>query len=225
MTFLRVSIIGISVLLFEFLFSGSPFLGYSNVSISSKASGGTLPEERVIISQYDHLMRSVADEQNLDWRLLAAIGYHESRFRNDVSSNVGAVGVMQVMPRVARGFGVSGDEIKKPEVNISIAAKLLRKIEASLRLDGVSETEKMRIILACYNGGIGHVLDARRLAAKHGVNYNSWPELARYLKIKGSDQYIDDEAVRSGAFKGSQTVAFVNNVMNQYNMYCRKTTL
>lgn len=225
MTFLRVSIVVIVALFFDFLFIGSSIFGSRGMITSSQVNSRALVQERYIISEYDHVMRAVAQELDMDWRLLAAIGYHESRFRDDVSSHVGAVGVMQVMPKVARGFGVSETEIKDPETNIRVAGKLLRKIESSLRLDGVDDQARMRVVLACYNGGIGHVLDARRLAAKHGVNYNSWSELSRYLKIKGSDEYVDDEAVRSGPFKGNQTVAFVNNVMNRYELYCRTTTL
>lgn len=191
---------------------------------TSGAHGSTiLDNSKHSISEYDHLMREVATDLNLDWKLLAAIGYHESRFNNNLTSRVGALGVMQVMPKVAKSFGVTPQQAREPEVNIRVAGQLLKKIEKSLTISHLTEQQKMPIILACYNAGIGHVLDARRLAAKHGSNLNSWDVLSKFIKIKGTPQYVNDESVRCGEFSGAETVAFVNNVMKKYDDYCGRT--
>lgn len=190
---------------------------------TSGAHGSTIVDQsKYSISEYDYVMRDVALELDLDWKLLAAIGYHESRFNNNLTSRVGALGLMQVMPRVAKSFGVTPQQALEPEVNIRVAGKLLKKIERSLTISHLSEQQKMPIILACYNAGIGHVLDARRLAAKHGNNLNSWDVLSLFLKIKGTPEYVNDEAVRCGKFAGGQTVAFVNNVMERYDVYSKR---
>ena len=82
------------------------------------------------------------------------------------------------------------------------------------------------MILACYNGGIGHVNDARRLARVNGEDPNSWEVVLRYLELKADPAYYQHEVVKCGKFTGyRQTRAFVQDVMNRYNKYCRITQL
>lgn len=180
---------------------------------------------KILISEFDHIMRREAAKEELDWRWLSAIAYQESRFKSEVRSPKGAVGLMQVMPRVAKGFGVTVKEVENPEVNIAVAVKIIKKIQETLRFGANTPyAEQLKIILACYNGGIGHVIDARRLAVKHGANHNSWNELSKYLKIKGSPEYVNDVAVRNGAFNGDETINFVEKVMNKYAQYCENVS-
>ena len=180
----------------------------------------------ILISEYDQIMRSQADSVGYDWRWLTAIAYQESRFLNDVRSVSGAIGLMQVMPRVARSYGVGADQIADPETNVRTAVKILKRIEGMLRFsDDTPHTERLKIILACYNAGVGHIIDARRLAVKHGANHNSWDQLKKYVRMKGSPEYVNDEAVRNGAFNGSETVDFVAKVMSKYYQYCREYKL
>ena len=80
----------------------------------------------------------------------------------------------------------------------------------------------MSLILASYNGGIGHVSDARRLARSHGENPDSWEVVARYLELKADPAYYEDEVVRCGRFTGyKQTRAYVDDVMKRYDRYCQ----
>ncbi len=175
------------------------------------------------ISAWDDLIRNVAREEGYDWRLLSAIAYNESRFNAYVVSRRGARGLMQIMPIVARQFGVHESEIMKPEINVRLAARLLNKIERTLKLPCQMPFEdRMSMILACYNGGIGHVMDARSLAAKHGGDPNSWADVSFFLQCKADPAYVKDEVVRHGRFTGSgETLAFVDHVMGKYHSYCR----
>jgi membrane-bound lytic murein transglycosylase F len=138
-----------------------------------------------IISSYDEMMRRISEEEGQDWLLMSAIAYNESRFHSDVVSKRGAIGLMQIMPIVGKQFNVAKEHIVDPETNIRLAGKLLRQIEKILKLSPTtSANDRMSIILACYNGGIGHVTDARRLAKSNGEDPNSWEVVARYLKMK-----------------------------------------
>ncbi|MDE7123506.1 MAG: transglycosylase, partial [Alistipes sp.] len=77
-------------------------------------------------------------------------------------------------------------------------------------------------VLASYNSGIGHVLDARRLARVNGENPDSWEVVARYLELKSEPEYYEHEVVTCGRFTGSsQTLAYVSDVMGRYGKYCR----
>ncbi|MBQ7786973.1 MAG: transglycosylase SLT domain-containing protein [Alistipes sp.] len=175
-----------------------------------------------IISSYDEMMRRIGEEEGQDWLLLSAIAYNESRFHSDLVSKQGAIGLMQIMPIVGRQFNVEKEHIVDPETNIRLAGKLLKQIDKTLKLSPTtSADDRMSIILACYNGGIGHVSDARRLAKSNGEDYNSWEVVARYLKMKADPAVYESELVRYGKFTGSrQTEAYVREVMKRYNFYC-----
>ena len=182
-----------------------------------------LSDGEYVISAYDNVIRNISEKEGHDWRLMSAIAYHESRFTPDITSRSGARGLMQIMPSVARQFDVPTEEVAKPETNIWWANKLMSKIMNTLRFpEGTPEKDRMSIILASYNSGIGHVNDARRLARLNGEDPNSWEVVARYLQLKAQPEYYENEAVKCGRFTGSrQTLAYVNDVIGRYDKYCR----
>jgi membrane-bound lytic murein transglycosylase F len=174
-------------------------------------------------SAYDALFQRVAGD-DLDWRLISAIAYSESRYIPDLVSPHGATGLMQVMPATARAFDVPAERLTDPETNVRVAVRLIREIDRSLRFSaGTSADDRRRIMLACYNGGIGHVLDARRLATKHGANPDDWDDVAHYLTLMSQPEYATDEVVKYGRFRGAtETLKFVNHVSGKYNTYCAR---
>ncbi|MBR3590234.1 MAG: transglycosylase SLT domain-containing protein, partial [Alistipes sp.] len=139
--------------------------------------------EEWVISRFDPIMQKVGEEQGQDWRLMSAIAYSESRFIENLVSSQGAAGIMQIRPVVARHFNVPVDDIDDTETNIRLAGMLLTELADMLRIPAATPTEdRLSIILASYNAGIGHVLDARRLARAEGANPNSWGDVSRYLQ-------------------------------------------
>lgn len=182
-----------------------------------------LTEDEYVISAYDNLIRSVSEREGNDWRLMSAIAYHESRFTPDIVSRNGALGLMQIMPVVARQFDVPHERIADPKTNVWLANRLLAELDAMLKIPAsTSYEDRMSIVLACYNGGIGHVSDARRLAKEFGEDHNSWSVVSHYLTLLAQPEYYERETVRYGRFTGSrQTLAYVNDVMGRYNRYCR----
>ncbi len=189
---------------------------------ATEQSKHLLAEGEYTISTYDNLIRHISAESGNDWRLMSAIAYHESRFKPDIVSKRGAKGLMQIMPVVARQFNVPQEQVMDPETNIRLANLLLNKIAQMLRLPASTpEKDRMSLILASYNGGIGHVSDARRLARSHGENPNSWEVVSRYLELKADPAYYEHEVVKCGRFTGfGQTNAYVNDVMKRYKKYC-----
>ena len=215
-----------TVLTFIFLILLTTFYGF-NANFSSSSMEEVDPQARsvsmCVISPYDALIRAVSEREGNDWRLISAIAYHESRFTPDIVSHRGACGLMQIMAAVARQFDVaSSEELFDPETNVLVANKILNRIYSSLRLPaGIPEKDRMSIALACYNGGIGHIDDARRLARVNGENPNSWEVVLRYLELKADPEFYESDVVRCGKFTGSaQTKAFVDDVMNRYDKYC-----
>ncbi|OUN79018.1 transglycosylase [Alistipes sp. An116] len=222
-----------TVLTFAFLTIFTTFYGFNahfsapvtDQSLNDEAEIGYVPlaEGKYVISAYDNLIRRISEEEGHDWRLMSAIAYHESRFMPDLTSRSGACGLMQIMPSVARHFEIPTERIADPATNIWLANKLMTEIQSTLRLpEGTPEKDRMSIVLASYNGGIGHVSDARRLARVHGEDPNSWEVVARYLTLKAEPEYYENEVVKCGRFTGSrQTLAYVDDVLGRYDKYCR----
>lgn len=174
------------------------------------------------ISDYDQMMMNAANKHGIDWRLLSAIGYCESRFKADIYSKKGAIGLMQVMPATAKIFGFTEMEALDPEINIEIATKMIRRLEKAMKISHLPDKDRLPLILASYNGGIGHVTDARRLAKKYGADPNKWDDVSRFLKLKADQKYASDDVVKCGRFRSGQTISFVDQVLSNYSNYCSK---
>jgi membrane-bound lytic murein transglycosylase F len=188
---------------------------------NDSAPSWAAPATTTIISEYDPVIRQVASDKGYDWRLISAIAMQESRFDHDVVSRAGAVGLMQVMPATARGFKVEPHEMTDPLTNVRMGVGLLDEISKTLRFTrSVSERDRLSIMLAAYNCGVGRVLDARRLAVKYGENHNSWSVVSKYLSLLDDPLYYGDEVVRCGRFRDeAQTLGFVKSVLRYYDSY------
>jgi len=196
-----------------------PYIPYSEMKKLWAAPSHSAP----LISEYDDIIRTLSRSEGYDWRLIAAIANTESKFDENIVSESGARGLMQIMPIVARQFGVAETEISDPRTNIWLGIEQLNYIEENIRFSSdASFEDRISIMLAAYNCGLGHVWDARRLAVNDGVNPDSWPQVARYLKLKFNPEYYMDESVRFGQFEDSeQTLTFVDKVLSSYDSYCR----
>lgn len=164
------------------------------------------------LSPYDDLFRAAAQEVDLDWRLLAAVAFQESRFDPMAESAAGAIGLMQVLPRTA---GISADSLRVPEINIAFGARHLRSLYDAYRF--VSERERLRFALAAYNCGQGHLDDARILSVLRNRNPNAWDGSVRdsLLLLRRPDYY---QQVRYGYVRGHETVAYVRDVLTRYEL-------
>jgi membrane-bound lytic murein transglycosylase F len=171
------------------------------------------------LSRYDGMIKEAAADLDWDWRLLASQAYQESRFDPDARSWAGAVGILQIMPATAREVGV--ERLRDPEENLAGAVRYLRKLDAYWRrhLPDVSPEERLRFVLASYNAGMGHVQDARRLAAKHGDDDESWEEVAYWLLRLSESTVYNDPVVKYGFVRGLEPVTYVALINERYRHY------
>lgn len=178
------------------------------------------------ISIYDEIFREVSLSMGNDWRLMAAISYVESRFRYDIRSNTGAVGLMQIMPRMGRHYGCDVVQLLDPRINITVANLLYDDIERMLKMPKESpERDKISLALACYNGGIGHLYDAQRLTRRAGQDPHRWGDVAPHLRSLRREEIYTDSLVRHGSFKSAGwTIRYVRDVLEKYDEYVHRTS-
>ncbi len=178
------------------------------------------------ISPYDELFIKASDRHKTDWRLMSAIGYCESRFHPYAKSNTGALGLMQIMPRTATIYGYLEVQLTNPQLNIEIANLHYNEIERMLSIPiETSAFDRAALILASYNGGIGRVFDAMRLARSEGhEDPHLWSVVRQYLALLRHPEYYEREIVYCGRFGTAyMTIRYVEDVLKKYAIYCQQT--
>lgn len=176
------------------------------------------------ISIYDDSFKRHAHVSGYDWRLLAAIGFNESRFNNDIISWAGAQGLMQLMPVTAQAMGIDPSDLSNPDRNILAAAKLLKKLDSSLADKVPDKDERLMFVIAAYNCGLGHIFDSIALAEKFGLDSTKWlGNVSEAALMKSRPQYYNDPVVKNGYFRGRETTEFVDKVMSVYNYFVSRS--
>ena len=171
------------------------------------------------ISPYDDVIKKYASRYGFDWRLLAAQSFVESRFDPKASSWVGAKGLFQVMPRTGASMGFY--ELEDPDVGTHAGVKymdrLVRRFDPKLPF-----RQRVRFALAAYNAGLGHVLDARSLARKQGLDPNRWfGNVEKAMLLLSQRRYY--RKARYGYCRGKEPVAYVSHIQAKYQAYVEVT--
>lgn len=176
------------------------------------------------ISHYDELFKKYAKEINWDWRLLASLAYKESNFDTTAVSWAGAKGLMQLMPSTAHAMGMPPGKEQNAEESIKAAVKYLGITTKSFMQ--IPEPERIHFVLASYNSGLGHVLDAMALAEKYGKKKYVWKDnVEKYILLKSQEEYFTDSVCKYGYFRGTETYTFVRDIMGRYEQYKKKIKL
>ena len=171
-----------------------------------------------LLSPYDEIIKNEAKKIGWDWRLLASLIYQESEFKPNVTSWVGARGLMQLMPDVMNKYGV--DSSSSAQAQIDAGVKYLKALEKQLPDTITDSVERIKFTLAAYNTGMGHVFDARRLAKKYRKNPNVWEDNVDFFVLHLSEKkYYNDPVVYYGYVRGKETYNFVQEIMARFRIY------
>jgi len=169
------------------------------------------------VSPFDHLFKKYAEQYGWDWKLLASQAYVESRFDSTAVSWAGARGLMQIMPRTAKGYGQTAKSIMKNDIAVETSLKLLRDLDRQLSTRVPDPEERKKFVIASYNSGLAHVLDAIALANKYGLNPQKWDgNVAKAILWKSNPKYYRDPVVKFGYSRGRETYDYVNRVYDYY---------
>jgi len=198
----------IQSMLFNKYWEKSPYFALRRIKIPKGA-----------ISPYDHYFKEYAPQINWDWKLLAAVAFEESRFDPSTQSWAGAGGIMQLMSRTAYDFGLDRNTVLDPERNIEAGVQYIKSLNLSFYRIKDKE-ERIKFILAAYNCGPAHILDAMALARKFGKNPHIWYNHVEYFLLKKSDpDFYNDPVVKYGYYRGNVTVKYVKRTLNTFEKY------
>jgi membrane-bound lytic murein transglycosylase MltF len=147
--------------------------------------------------------RKYGEQYKLDYLLMMAKGYQESRLDQNVRSRVGAIGIMQIMPATGKMLNVG--DIRQVDPNIHAGVKYTRQLmDQYLGNEPLDELNKGFFTLASYNAGPSRIRQLRREAAGRGFDPNQWFE---------NVEEIAAERI------GRETVNYVSNIYKYYIAY------
>jgi membrane-bound lytic murein transglycosylase F len=169
------------------------------------------------LSPYDSLVRKYAEHYGFDWRLIVSQMYQESRFNPNAKSWAGALGLLQVLPRTAKEFGIK--DLRDPDSGLHAGVQyldwLLKRFEPGLNIG-----ERTWFALAAYNAGVGHVRDARQLAREKGWDPDKWfDNVEKTMLLLSNKRY--SKVAKHGYVRGHEPVNYVRQIHDRYLAYLK----
>jgi len=163
----------------------------------------TSDAERKRLLNIVKLFETYGKKYDVDYLLMAAQGFQESRLDQAARSHVGAIGVMQVMPATGKELRVG--DITKTEPNIHAGVKYFRfMMDTFYKDEPMDRVNKGLMTLASYNAGPARIRQLRAEAARRGLNPNLW---------FGNVERVASEKI------GRETVQYVGNIYKYYVAY------
>jgi membrane-bound lytic murein transglycosylase MltF len=167
------------------------------------AKEATSKEEIAKFEATVDFFRKYGDKYELDYLLVMAQGYQESRLDQNARSPVGAIGVMQVTPATGKDLNVG--DITKIEPNIHAGVKYIRFMMTQFYAnEPMDNLNKGLFTFASYNAGPGRIGQLRKQAAKRGLDPNKW---------------FNNVEVVTAEKIGRETVQYVSNIYKYYLAY------
>ena len=164
------------------------------------------------LHKYQELFQREAMNHDLDWRLLAAIGYQESHWKARARSRTGVRGLMMLTRTTAKEMGVKNR--LNPEQSIKGGSAYFAKLKS--RFDHIAEPDRTWIALAAYNVGYGHVKDAQLITKQHGGNPDRWMDVKESLPLLTQKKYY--KKTKHGYARGYEPVEYVQNIRRFYDL-------
>jgi membrane-bound lytic murein transglycosylase F len=172
-----------------------------------------------VISQYDDLIRTYSKKIDWDWTLLASLIYQESKFSPTARSWAGANGLMQLVPQTAKHYGLDTVDATA-EQSLEAGTSFIVDLDRYWRKHIKDKNERIKFVLASYNAGLGHVIDARKLAEKYGKDPNIWYDNVDFMILQKSNPVVyNDPVVKCGYCRGQEPYNYVREILERYAYY------
>jgi membrane-bound lytic murein transglycosylase F len=165
------------------------------------------------LPQYQKYFDQAAKEHEIDWRLLAAIGYQESHWLDNAVSPTGVEGIMMLTNDTAKLLNIKNR--RDPVASIEGGARYFKQ-RIKVMSEQVPEPDRTWFALASYNVGTGHLHDARLITQKLGGDPNKWMDVKKRLPLLEKPKWY--EQAQYGQARGSEPVHYVENIRGYYDL-------
>jgi membrane-bound lytic murein transglycosylase F len=159
------------------------------------------------LPRYRAWFEQAAAQSGIDWRLLAAIGYQESKWDPHAQSGDGALGVMMLTADTAQAMGIK--DRGNPQQSIYAGARYLAQVR-QMTPERVAEPDRTWLTVAAYNVGFGHLEDARIITQTQGKNPDSWSDVRERLPLLARERWYT--RAKRGYARGWEPVQFVDRI-------------
>ncbi|HXZ58885.1 MAG TPA: membrane-bound lytic murein transglycosylase MltF [Steroidobacteraceae bacterium] len=159
------------------------------------------------LPRYRGWFEQAAAETRIDWRLLAAIGYQESKWDPRAASDEGAQGLMMLTADTAQAMGIR--DRRDPQQSIFAGAHYLAQVRQMIP-DRIPEPDRTWLTIAAYNVGFGHLEDARVITQALGKDPDSWAEVRERLPLLAQGRWYT--RAKRGYARGWEPVQFVDRI-------------
>ena len=165
------------------------------------------------LPRYRAWFEQAGADWDVDWRLLAAIGYQESHWRSQAVSPTGVRGLMMLTEATADYLGI--DDRTDPKMSIMGGAQYYAR-QTERVADTVGEPDRTWMALAAYNVGFNHIKDARMIVEWQGGDPDNWIDISGALPLLAQRKWYSQ--VPYGYARGWEPVLYVNNIRAYYNI-------
>ena len=169
--------------------------------------------QKTRLPKYKRHFDQAATTYNLDWRLLAAIGYQESHWLANAVSPYGVQGLMMLTNDTADLLNIK--DRTDPIQSIEGGARYFQRRHELIAND-IPEPDRTWFALASYNVGIGHLEDARQLTKQQGGNPNKWLDVKQRLPLLTQEKW--HQQTKYGYARGEEPVRYVENIRSYYDL-------
>ncbi|MBI3903738.1 MAG: membrane-bound lytic murein transglycosylase MltF [Nitrosomonadales bacterium] len=175
-----------------------------------------LASARTILPRFRRIFEEAETVTGIEWQLLAALAYQESHWNPLATSYTNVRGMMMLTEETADRMHV--ENRLDARASILAGARYLELLKEQLP-PRIANEERTWLALAAYNQGIGHLEDARVLAARNGLNPDSWTDVKKTMPLLAQPEYIDQ--TKHGYARGGEAVVLVETVHLYYDMLKR----
>jgi membrane-bound lytic murein transglycosylase MltF len=149
------------------------------------------------------LFKVYGERYQFDYLMMTAQGFQESGLNQQAKSQVGAIGIMQIMPATGKELGVG--DITQTEANVHGGIKYMRRLIDVYFPDAhFDETNRTLFAFAAYNAGPGRIARLRKEAEAEGLDHDKWFNNVELIAAKRV---------------GQETVGYVRNIYKYYTAY------
>jgi len=170
-------------------------------------------EIQTTLPKYRKFFHAAQALTGLDWRLIAAVAYHESHWDPNATSYTNVRGIMMLTEETADRLQVS-NRLDASE-SILAGARYINLLKDSMP-DEVDEPDRTWLALAAYNIGPGHFNNARLLAKQLKADPNSWYEMKRVLPKMAQPKFL--QQLKISRARGGEAVILVENIRSYYDI-------